>query len=230
VDSGRVDLHPMKRLRTTLGYVVIAMVGTAAERAAMRREVSRSHAAVHSFPGDGLTYDAFDPDLQLWVAACLYRGLEMINRLVYGPPDEETADLLYHHCARFGTTLQVSDQMWPASREAFERYWADSLASIEMDGITRPYLRGVARLGFLPAPIGLVLGPAHEFLVAGFLPEQFRAQLGLSWGPHRQAAFDRLTAAAGRVTRLLPPAARQFPLNLYLWDSRCRIEAGRPIV
>ena len=34
VESGRVDVHPIKRLRTTVSYLVIAMLGTPAERRA----------------------------------------------------------------------------------------------------------------------------------------------------------------------------------------------------
>src|SRR5436189_5005140 len=43
VDSGRVDKHPYKRQRTTGQYLIVAMLGTEAERAAMRREVKREH-------------------------------------------------------------------------------------------------------------------------------------------------------------------------------------------
>jgi hypothetical protein len=39
VDSGRVDKHPVKRLRTTAAYLVIALFGTAQERLAMRHKL-----------------------------------------------------------------------------------------------------------------------------------------------------------------------------------------------
>ena len=37
VDSGRVDRHPIKRLRTTTAFLLIAMLGTADERTELRR-------------------------------------------------------------------------------------------------------------------------------------------------------------------------------------------------
>src|SRR3954466_12420295 len=43
VDAGRVDKHPFKRQRATGSYLIVAMLGTEAERLAMRREVGRSH-------------------------------------------------------------------------------------------------------------------------------------------------------------------------------------------
>ena len=75
VEAGRLDAHPVKRFRTTVGYVAIALLGTEEERVAVRREVDRSHRPVHSMASDPVLSGAFDPDLQLWVAACLYRGV-----------------------------------------------------------------------------------------------------------------------------------------------------------
>lgn len=230
VDSGRIDKHPLKRARTTLSYLAIAMLGTEEERLAMRRDVNRSHVPVHSSESDPVQYNAFDPDLQLWVAACLYRGVELSYEILHGKPDDETADVLYRHSARLGTTLQVTEDMWPPTRAAFEDYWNASLSKVAMDDVTRDYLLGIAGLKFLPAPVSWILGPLHRFATAGFLPGLFRDELGLPWGPTRQRAFDLATSVGGRLTRLLPAAAREFPLNAYLWDTRRRIRSGRPIV
>ena len=82
VDSGRVDKHPIKRLRTTASYLAVSMLGTEDERRAMRHEVNRAHTSVHSEPSDPVPYNAFDQDLQLWVAACLYWGTADLFRLL----------------------------------------------------------------------------------------------------------------------------------------------------
>jgi uncharacterized protein (DUF2236 family) len=230
VESGRADRHPVKRLRTTFSYLAVAVLGTPADRQAMRQEVNRSHRPVRSGPADAVRYNAFDPQLQLWVAACLYRGVEISYRLIYGVPDEATADVLYRHSARLGTTLQVTERMWPADRAAFEDYWQQGLQRIRMDDTTRNYLQGLARLGFMPAPVRSVFGPLHELLSVGFLPEPFRVELGLPWGPNRQRLFDGLTRAGGRVARMLPQPLKAFPFNWFLWDVRRRVRTGRPIV
>src|SRR5213076_1469666 len=44
VDSGRVDKHPYKRQRTTGQYLIVAMLGTEAERRTMCTEVGRQQA------------------------------------------------------------------------------------------------------------------------------------------------------------------------------------------
>ena len=74
VESGRVDLHPIKRARTTFTYLAVATAGSDAQKAAFRRAVNRAHAQVYSTPDSPVQYNAFDLDLQLWVGACLYKG------------------------------------------------------------------------------------------------------------------------------------------------------------
>src|SRR6059058_4856927 len=67
VDSGRVDRHPFKRQRTTGSYLIVAMLGSEAEREAMRREVNRQHSGVVRGEDEAdVAYNAFDAKLQLW--------------------------------------------------------------------------------------------------------------------------------------------------------------------
>src|SRR5438270_1512806 len=74
VESGRIDLHPIKRARTTFTYLAVAMAGSDIQKAAYRRAVDGAHAQVYSTADSPVQYNAFDPDLQLWVAACLYKA------------------------------------------------------------------------------------------------------------------------------------------------------------
>ena len=48
VDDGSLSKHPIKRTRTTLAYIMVALFGTEHERGVMRREVSAQHRLVHS--------------------------------------------------------------------------------------------------------------------------------------------------------------------------------------
>lgn len=230
VDSGRVDKHPLKRARTTLSYLAVAMLGSEQDRLAMRREVNRSHRPVHSGPDDPVAYDAFDTELQLWVAACLYRGLLDVHELVWGEPDPASAEVIHRHAARLGTTLQVRPEQWPADRAAFERYWEERLGDIEMDDLTRRYLQGIARAEFLGPPFSQIFGPLAELTAVGFLPQPFRDELGLPWDERRQRLFDLVVGVAATVDRALPRPLRQFPFNAYLRDVRRRVRSGRPIV
>jgi uncharacterized protein (DUF2236 family) len=227
VYSGRLDRHPVKRSRTTLSYVAVAMLGTDAERELMRREVNRSHRQVRS---DGpIAYNAFDRELQLWVAACLYMGTEQIYEMLWGRPNPEQLELFYRHGARFGTTLQVPEDLWPADRAAFEDYWNASLELVKTDEATRAFLFGLIDMKNLPPRLSRAAGPLNRFLTTGFLPQRFRDELGLTWTAQNQAHFDRFIRASALLNRALPRPIRAFPFNAYLWDFRRRVRAGRPI-
>lgn len=237
VHSGRADIHPIKRLRTTVSYLAIATLGTETERRQYRHQINRQHAQVHSAPGDAVEYNAFSPELQLWVAACLAKGSDDIYRLFHPDATDAELDLVYAHAERLSTTLQVSSDMWPADREAFEHYWQEGLTRIQMDDVTRPYLREVANstfilkpLGIWAKPLGLLIAPISDFFTGGFLPEPFREELGLAWSDRRQAQFDSVMAVLVAITRRTPRLLREFPFNYFLWDTRRRLRAGRSVV
>src|SRR5689334_17881248 len=96
VDSGRVDKHPYKRQRTTGQYLIVALLGTEAERKAMRDEVNRQHKHVVRKEGEAdVPYNAFDPELQLWVAACIYVGFACWLELYRAPLTDAQRDAFY---------------------------------------------------------------------------------------------------------------------------------------
>lgn len=231
VDSGRVDRHPIKRLRTTVTYLAVALYGTDDDRDAMRRAVNRAHRQVYSLPEDPVPYNAFDTDLQLWVGACLYKGIEDIHEAIFGgPPTGAAADELYRHGAHLATTLQVKPSQWPADREAFAAYWAEGEAAIAMDDVTRPYLQRIARGTFLGPPWSWLVRNPLELVSVGFLPDRFKEELGLPWGRGRQRAFEAVVGASAAVDRTVPLALRRIPFDLYLRYFRWQVRTGRSVV
>jgi uncharacterized protein (DUF2236 family) len=226
VESGNVFRHPVKRTRTTLTYLAVATMGTDQERAAYRRGVNKAHEKVHSTDESPVAYNAFDTDLQLWVAACLYKGFEDTYAAFIGGDPER----FYRDSAPLGTTLQVRPEMWPADRAAFEEYWTSALGEVHIDDTVRRYLTDIVDLRFLPPFFSVLLGPFHRFVTTGFLPPRFRDEMRLTWSARRQRRFDALTAAIGAVARRLPGPLRRFPFNLCLWDLRKRLRTGRPLV
>lgn len=228
VESGSLVAHPLKRTRTTLTYIVIALYGTDAERAVMRREVARQHRAVRS---DGpVAYDAGDPALQLWVAACLYRGLEDSMTFLYGPQDPDVLDRCYRHAARFATTLAVPPSAWPPTRDDFAAYFAREVARIEIDDETRRYLLDLASLSFLPAWVGALAGSWYATLTLGFLPDAFRRALRVEWTTSDERVFRRLCRTMARLNGWMPAPVRSLPWTLVLRGARRRIATGRSIV
>src|SRR4051794_35535003 len=231
VDSGRVDRHPFKRQRTTGSYLIVAMLGTKAERAAMRDEVNRQHRGVVRTEDEAdVAYNAFDSKLQLWVAACIYVGFSVWLELARGPLTDAQRDAFYRRCARLGTTLQVPEEMWPADRDAFSAYWWQAVRDIEMDDVTRGYLRDLANVRFLHPWARRVLARPNRLLTVGFLPEEFRRQLGEPWTADDQRRFERFLRAALYLDRRLPAWVRHALLKAYEVDVKRRIRRGRAIV
>ena len=234
VDSGRIDLHPIKRARTTFTYLAVAMAGTDEQKAAFRRAVNRAHAQVYSTPDSPVEYNAFDPDLQLWVAACLYKGGVDFYRMFVGELNEQDADRHYRDGMVLGTTLQVPPEMWPPDRAAFDRYWHEQLDKVHIDDSVRDYLYPIAvgrvRAVTLPEPLRRLPERLALLITTGFLPQRFRDEMHFSWDAAKQRRFDRLIAVLRTLNNLMPRFVRRFPFNVLLWDLDRRIKAGRPLV
>ncbi len=234
VESGRVDLHPIKRARTTFTYLAVATNGSDKQKAAFRRAVNRAHAQVYSTDESPVKYHAFDKDLQMWVGACLYKGGVDIYRMFIGEMDEVTAERHYREGMPLGTMLQVPEEMWPKDRAAFDRYWQESLEKVHIDDTVREYLLPIAAARVrgvkLPGPVQRAFDSFNLMITAGFLPQRFRDEMQLDWDAAKQRRFDRTIAVLRFVNNLLPRFIRQFPFNVLLKDLDWRVRTGRPLV
>lgn len=228
VDSGNLFKHPAKRARTTLSYLAVATSDRPAVRKAYRHAVGRAHAKVRSTPQSPVEYNAFDPELQLWVAACLYKGWEDIQR-IYGDPASIT-EAAYQAGAVMGTTLQMPREMWPATRADFETYWAGMVARLDIDPVIRDHLMRIARMEFAGPVISRLFGWHSEIFTLGFLPDEFRAAMGVEMTPWQEHVFALHNRAARRIIPHLPKFLRAFPFNALLADVRWRIRTNRPLV
>src|SRR5690606_41096263 len=131
--------RPLERLRATMSYIYAVTLGSDGQRKAIARHVNRVHVPVKG-PG----YSALDPDLQLWVAATLYRGALDVHRLFVGPIPEADREALYREAWGFGRTLQVDDSQWPADVAAYDRWSDRQLERLAVDDQARRYLQAVS--------------------------------------------------------------------------------------
>ncbi|WP_123026840.1 oxygenase MpaB family protein [Mycolicibacterium stellerae] len=234
VESGRIDRHPIKRARTTFTYLAVSANGTPEQQAAYRRAVNGAHAQVYSTEESPVSYNAFDPDLQMWVGACMYKGVVDIYKIFVGEIDDQRAEQLFCEGIALGTMLQVPREMWPADQAAFDRYWEESMAQVHIDDKVRDFLWPIAagrvRGAKLPAAVQRRLDDFNLLITGGFLPQRFRDEMRLDWDDDRQARFDRLMKRIRFVNDLLPTVIRQFPFNWLLKDLDWRIRTGRPLV
>jgi uncharacterized protein (DUF2236 family) len=230
VDSGNVYKHPFKRARTTGTYLAAATVGTDNDRRLIRNAVDTAHAQVCSTERSPVSYNAFDPKLQLWVAACLYRYFVDQHEFLYGSLDGAAADAVYNDAKRLGTTLQVPESMWPPDRIAFDEYWKRSLDELKIDPPVRQHLRGVASLAFLPWPLRVIGGPFNLFATTGFLAPEFRTHMQLPWTAGQQRRFEWLLTTLRLADRVVPHRLWLLGFQMYLSDMRHRAKQGKRIV
>ncbi|RDI66563.1 uncharacterized protein (DUF2236 family) [Nocardia pseudobrasiliensis] len=230
VESGALMVHPWKRLRTTASYLAVAILGSEAEKRAFREAVDVAHRRVRSDPGAAVKYNAFDRDLQLWVAACLYVGFEDAYQLLHGKLNPEQAEAFYATSATLGTTLQVPLSMWPATRTEFDVYWNDAAGLAIVDDRIRGYLDDLLHLRMIAWPLRLIFGGLLRFLTAGFLAPHFREQLRVEWTAADQRRFEHLFLFVGFVNRFIPRFLRFAGTYSMMGDVRRRLRRQRPLI
>ena len=217
--------RPLDRLRTTLTYVYVMALGNEEERRAVAGMVDRRHAPVRSTG----RYSAFDPELQLWVAATLARTGETIREKVFGPMDPATRERVYRESWVLGTALQVTPAMWPPTRAEFEDYWEAAIAVLSPDPAVQHYARRLLSSRAVP----LLVRPAQplqSLVTRGNLDARTRHVLALPWSPQDQARYDRFWRLVPQVYRQVPRGLRQLPARLVLADLRRRRRSGRRVI
>jgi len=230
VQSGSLMHHPWKRARTTFSYLAVAILGTDEDRLAYRTAVDGAHRQVQSAPESPVQYNAFDRDLQMWVAACLYVGLEDTYQLLHGALTPEQAEVFYRSGFTLGTTLQVREEQWPATRAEFDAYWNSACERVVMDDTVRSYLQNLLGLRMVTPILRPGSVPLLRFLTTGFLAPVFRDALGVSWSARRQRHFERLFLAVAFANRFLPAFIRQGGSYVLLADIRRRTRLGRRLI
>jgi uncharacterized protein (DUF2236 family) len=160
----------------------------------------------------GLPYDAMDPDLLLWVHACLVDSQLLFERLTVGKLDEDGRER-YHQEQMMGVELLGLDRSRiPATVDELERY---------MDGVVRS---GVLRVSDDTMRVAdLIRHPPSDVpwrpvlrLVSWWafatLPQPLRAQYGVSWNLVRQINLAGSLRTLKVVRPFLPETVREvFP-------------------
>jgi uncharacterized protein (DUF2236 family) len=230
VDSGNLLKHPWKRARTTFQYLAVAVLGNDDDRAAFRAAVDSAHRHVRSTPSSPVAYNAFDRELQMWVAACLFVGLEDTYQLLRGVMTEEQAEAFYQSARPLGTTLQVTDDLWPASRAEFEHYWNTNCGRVAVDEVVRDYLSDLIALNMISPVLRIPFRRLLAFLTIGFLAPVFRDALAVSWSAREQRRFERLFLFVAFVNRFLPRFVRQGGSFVLLADVRRRVRGQGALI
>ncbi|WOC10970.1 oxygenase MpaB family protein [Gordonia sp. MP11Mi] len=217
VVSGSPRRRPIKRSRTTSQYLAVAIFGDDADRDRMRTEVAGVHQAVISTPDSPTRYSGNSPELQKWVAACLFRYYLDQYTTLYGDLTVAELDSLTRSASTLATTLNVREAAWPHTWDEYERYWNDTLPRLTIDDPIRADFESLAGLEFITeawGPLGkgfpLLGGRHYRFMTRANLPAEFRTMMKWDWTDRDRRRLDRIVvfyravdrAGAGSLVRL----------------------------
>lgn len=217
--------RPVDRLRTTLTYVYVMVLGSDSERDMIRRLVNKAHAPVRS---EG-RYTAYDKDLQLWVAATLaYNGM-FIYEKTFAPLSPASRERIYRDAQIFGNALQVDPSMWPETLADFDAYWKESYDRMEADPAVQRYVSQLLDTRSQPFLLRPLL-PLQDLMSRGNLDPHVRDILGLDWTERDQRHYDRFWTVFPPIYRRIPRVLRQLPPRLILAEMRLRMRLGRRVI
>lgn len=192
---------PMRRLRHTLTFVYGVLAGDERQRARVAGLTDRAHDGV---PG------ARDADRQLWVAATLYEVGRSVQERLRGPlPPELDAEVLAAS-ADLATVLQVPPDRWPADRAAFDAYWGDAVAALEVGDDARAIARELLHPRRVPWWARGAM-PLVRAITPTLLPASVAVAYGLSPGRARIA-----WGALRLLVRVTPYRLRSLPARRLL--------------
>ena len=217
--------RPVDRLRTTLAYVYMMTLGTEEERAMISRMVNGAHKPVVASG----RYNAFDPELQLWVAATLVKnGLDLYQR-VFGLLDEASKQRIYEDGQIFGTALQVQQEQWPASYEEFLDYWAEATAKMTPEPLVQAFALQLLDSSNLPVHTRPLMG-LQSLMTRGLIEPRVREVLNLPWSRREQFVFNAFWVVFPPVYRLVPRPIRTLGARLVVRDTRKRFKKRRRVI
>ena len=189
---------PMRRLRHTLSYVYAVGLGSPEQSALVAGFVDRAH---HGIPG------AVDPEHQLWVAATLYAVGRDVHERLFAPLSAELDADVLAGSARLGTSLQLPAAAWPADRAAFDRYWTDAVAGLQVTDDARAVARDLLHPRRVPPWVRIMM-PLARTVTPTLLPDPVASAYGFTPRPRR----ERLAWAWLRLlVRLAPRRIRSLP-------------------
>jgi len=207
--TGMYERNPWKRLQRTLILTYTLTFGTRAEAHASADKINEVHTRINGIdPVTGKRYDALDPELLLYVHACLVDSAILFERLTVGRLDDAGRQRFHEEQMLAAELCLVPRDMIPPTWQGLNAWLANFEDRGELqvtDGARRvldlffdppqeaewrPVLRGVSRLAY------------------GTLPDGIREMYGMPFGVWKRAAM-RASFPLIRATRpLLPPKYR----------------------
>jgi uncharacterized protein (DUF2236 family) len=198
----------LRRMRSTVRAMLSITFGDTEQMIAAAAGINAIHDRVH-----GHGYCAHDPDLQCWVHATLLdSSLESYERLV-GP-------LTAHERDRYCAEAAIMEPLMGMPRGLLPRSWVELRMYIRGmmagDAITVTETSRALAKAVLSPPHWYVAWPAFrplQLITIGSLPPGIREAYGFEWRAREERALARWTTLIRTSLRLLPQAAREWPIS-----------------
>jgi uncharacterized protein (DUF2236 family) len=212
--TGSLD-EPYERLERTAEVMDTIAFGPRAKADRMTRRVRAMHRRVRGelressgiFPA-GTPYRADDPDLLLWILACLVDSALLVYQRYVGPLTRDERDAYWQDYKTIGHLFGLRDEDLPDTIEDFEEYM-DAMLTGEVLHVSDEARRLSVQIVMNPPvpPLALPLLKSANFATIGLLPERLRRAYGFSWDPVRGLA---VRAGAEYTRRVLVPLLPSF--------------------
>lgn len=191
------------RFNRSADYVTVTVFGDTSQAEAAGRKVRAVHRHIHGIDAvTGRPYAADDPDLLVWVHACLVDSFIAAYRRYVAPLSRADADRYLAEMVRQAELAETPAERVPASELELQRY----LAGMDRELlVTEAAREGLRILQHPPDP------PPHWPVAIraaiAIMPEPYRALYGVGVNPLVAAAIRPLVWAGSRVLPYLstPP-------------------------
>lgn len=223
LDHSSVRTKSFERLNRTLSMMQSFTFGTNEEVEKITARINHAHSFVNGkLPKSvgshtaGTAYNAFDPELLMWVWATLTDTAVLVYETFIAPLSDEDKEEYYQECKRLLIPLGGDVTRTPAMFADLRSYLKAKYASGDIvvgDDVKReviPYL-----LLQKPKRLKLPLLPLSQPLVkvtVGLLPPELREQYGLPWSTRDQKAFDYFAASSRKMRGT--PLAKIIPAHV----------------
>ncbi len=193
---------PWARLMRTLSLQLLVPFGTRDEAQHAADRINRLHTVINGIDSvTGERYDALDPDLLLWVHACLEESSVVFYELTVRELSAEEKQQFHEENLVAAELMLLSPDRVPATYDEMTAYIraviaSDRLQITDVAGEVADLIRG--------GPVPWHIKPIWKFIsfaAIGTLPAEVRDRYGFRWGRWRQ----RWLSCSLRVLKVLRP-------------------------
>ncbi len=209
--TGFYERNPWKRMERTLQLTFTLTFGSTQEATEAARRINLVHREVHGIDSvTGLPYDAMDPDLLLWVHACLVDSQLLFEELTVGYLDDEGRERFHQEQMAGAELLGLDRERFP-STVAELRDYIDSVIASGTLRVSEDTLK-VARLIRRPPPEVPWRPVLRQIAWWAFatLPEPLRGLYGVRWGPVKELRLRTSLRSVKLLRPLLPSRFREI--------------------